>query len=250
MSSHVFNVDDAKRYGVDAAIILNNFKFWLDHNKANKTHINDGYVWTYNSARAFSELFPYWSANKIQKLLKKLESDGVIITGNFNKAGYDKTKWYTLPQYSLQPNGGMESAKGINGSSQKAQPIPDVNTDVISDEINTDVSHPDKRTFFIDELCEKGFINCHDMIRIIKWLNDQASEYNYYTGSLTMLEWIDCEDNMRSVDNFDSMNYMAWWHNNKRKSMNKSPSLTNIVCDMNGIPFDQFYDSTFMQEWE
>ena len=73
MTCHAFNIEDAKQYGVDSAIILHNLRFWLDHNKANGSHINDGYVWTYNSARAFSELFPYWSSNKIQKLLKKLE---------------------------------------------------------------------------------------------------------------------------------------------------------------------------------
>lgn len=199
MSSHVFNIDDAKRYGVDAAIILNNFKFWLDHNKANGTHINDGYIWTYNSARAFSELFPYWSANKIQKLLKKLESDGVIITGNFNKAGYDKTKWYTLPQYSLQPNGGMESAKGINGSSQSAQPIPDVNTHVISNEINEHFSK-EKR---IDVFSLEGYEYCKEAYNYLNYMHGtlkyDKQGSNIYTGGLTIDQIESCEDKLREV---------------------------------------------------
>ena len=54
MTCHAFDIEDAKKYGVDSAIILYNLRFWLAHNKANGTHINDGYVWTYNSARALA----------------------------------------------------------------------------------------------------------------------------------------------------------------------------------------------------
>ena len=248
MSNHAFSVDDAVKYGVDSAIILHNIRFWLAHNKANRTHINDGYVWTYNSARAFSELFPYWSSNKIQKLLKKLESEGVIITGNYNKAGYDKTKWYTLPEYSLHPNGLMDSAKLINGSSQTNEPIPDINTDKIKDVINTDIfSGKQKETYFIDQLCSEDFKHCHEMIKLMRWLSGQANDVVYYTGSLTLGEWQECEANMNMVY-FDHMNYIIWWHNTRRKSMSKTPSLPNMICDMNGIPFDHFYDSVFLQE--
>ncbi len=243
MTSHIFNVEDAKQYGVDAAIILQNFRFWLDHNKANGTHVNDGYVWTYNSARAFSDLFPYWSANKIQKLLKKLEVDGVIITGNFNKAGYDKTKWYTLPEYSLQPNGGMESANKMNGSSQSAQPIPDVNSNVITDVINTDnFSGKQKESYRIERLSKSDFYHCHEAIRLLeRW--DKA-----YTGKLSLKEWSVCEEAMRSVDCFD-FEYIDWWMERRSKSLRKNPSLPNMLCDFDkvGTTFEVFYDSVFMQ---
>lgn len=129
MPEHSFDINDAKKYGVDQAIVLKNMRFWLDHNKANKTNVHDGYYWTYNTAQAFAELFPYWTSNKIQKLLKKMESDGIIITGRYNKKQYDKTKWYTLPEYSLQPNGWKESADSLKGNSQTAEPIPDSKPD-------------------------------------------------------------------------------------------------------------------------
>ncbi len=252
MSCHVFNIEDANKYGVDAAIILHNLKFWLDHNKANGTHINDGYVWSYNSARAFADLFPYWSSNKIQKTLKKLENEGVIIVGNYNKMNYDKTKWYTLPEYSLQPNGSMVSANPLNGSSQKAQPIPNVNTDVISNERNTDISHSDERIVFsIDELVTDGLKDyplCTEAIYHLDWINDSGN-YKAFTGALTLQEWSDCEDAMRSVDCFDT-EYFTWWMTTRSKSMRKTPSLPNMLTDMNGTPFDQFYESTFAQECE
>lgn len=148
MPWHSFDTDDAKKYGVDQAIILSNLRFWLDHNKANNTNIRDGYVWTFNSSAAFAELFPYWSSNKIQKMLKKMESDGIIITGSFNKRGYDRTKWYTTPDYKIQPNGVMDSADSLKGLSQKAEPIPDGKPDDKPDE--------EYLSSFDDE-CEKAF---------------------------------------------------------------------------------------------
>lgn len=194
MTCHAFNIEDAKQYGVDSAIILHNLRFWLDHNKANGSHINDGYAWTYNSARAFSELFPYWSSNKIQKLLKKLEGEGVIITGNYNKAGYDKTKWYTLPEYNLQPNGGMDSAKWNNPSSQLAEPIPDINTHVISDEINTEHFSKEKR---IDIFSLEGFEYCKSAINYLSLCKEHSK--NIYDGPLTIEQWELCEDKLNEV---------------------------------------------------
>lgn len=124
MTVHSFTVADAQLYGVEKATILFNLRFWLDKNKANNRHYYDGYVWTYNSAKAFHDLFPYLSPQKIARLLRDLEEDGVILSGSYNKAGYDRTKWYTIVQeYKLH----CSDLK--NGMFSSEQPIPDINTD-------------------------------------------------------------------------------------------------------------------------
>ena len=244
MTCHSFNTSEAEKHGVDAAIIIYNIRFWLNHNKANRTHINDGYVWTYNSARAFAELFPYWSSNKIQKTLRKLESEGVIITGNYNKAKYDKTKWYSLPEFFVGSKSDP-SAKRLNGSSQKAQPIPDINTDVINK--RTDINKIDEYVFLIRAI-SREFPLCEEAIRHLGWINDNGN-YKAFTGALTLQEWEECESAMRSVDYFD-MEYFTWWMETRSQSMRKTPSLPNMLADMNGTTFEQFYNSTFMQEYE
>jgi hypothetical protein len=96
MKTHIFDVEDAKKYGVECAVILYNLRFWLDKNRANKTNIKKGRVWTYNSTSAFTELFPYLTTKQIYSRLKKLEDAGVIETGNFNENQWDRTKWYTV----------------------------------------------------------------------------------------------------------------------------------------------------------
>lgn len=76
---HSFEVEDAVKYGIEKAIILNNLRFWLE-NRANRKNISDGQVWTYNSAEAFELLFPYMKARTIARYLRELEFDGVIIS--------------------------------------------------------------------------------------------------------------------------------------------------------------------------
>ncbi len=124
MSYHQFDTDDAVKYGVDKAIIIANMRFWLSKNKANKKHLHDSYYWTYNSAKAFAELFPYFTESKIQRLLKSMEDDGLIITGNYNKVAYDRTKWFTMPEYCIQQNDGIHSTVLTNGIDNNVEPIP------------------------------------------------------------------------------------------------------------------------------
>jgi len=125
--SHTFNIEDAVKYDVELATILYNFRFWLEKNKADGRNIHDGRVWTYNTASKFTEIFPYFSQDQIQRRLKKLEEDGILLVGNYNEAGYDRTKWYSInePEFSIQQHCDTHSAISPNGLSETAEPIPD-----------------------------------------------------------------------------------------------------------------------------
>ena len=93
---HIFSVEIATRYGVNAAILLQNLQYWIAHNKANEKCFYEGRYWTYNSVKAFTELFPYLSEYQIRTALQKLLDDGVIIKGEFNRTSMDRTTWYAL----------------------------------------------------------------------------------------------------------------------------------------------------------
>lgn len=122
MSSKInmfFDKNVAKDVGTDAAIILSNIEFWQEKNKANGRHFFDGFYWTYNSLEAFKELFDYLTVSKIRTCLKNLEDRGYIKSGNYNKIGYDRTKWYT----SL--NSQKHLSNLANGFDEINEPIPD-----------------------------------------------------------------------------------------------------------------------------
>jgi hypothetical protein len=110
-----FDVLEARKYGVDEAIMLKNFKFWILKNKANNRHFYDGRTWTYNSHDSFTKIFDFWTESQIKRILKSLISQGVLITGNYNETKYDRTLWYALVnEKSLSENSQMENSVSTN----------------------------------------------------------------------------------------------------------------------------------------
>lgn len=129
---HSFDVEVAKEYGINAAIILNNLNFWIEKNRANDENFFDGKFWTYNSVSAFEKLFPYMTSKQIRISLTKLENSGLIVTGNYNKSAYDRTKWYALTDKgnSIMQKRQMNLPERENQIAEIANcTIPDINTD-------------------------------------------------------------------------------------------------------------------------
>ncbi len=114
--NHSFSVAEATKYGIEKAILLSNIRFWLDKNKANEKNIHrhtDGkeYYWTYNSARAWGKLFPYMSQDKISRLIREMESEGIIICGFFSNNRYDRTKYVSMMHFEKIQNGESKNPK-------------------------------------------------------------------------------------------------------------------------------------------
>ena len=96
MKVHHFDIEEARIYGLREAISLYNIRFWLEKNIANGTNFKNGRVWTFNSYKAFNELFPYLSQSQIKRCLTNLVNDGILIKENHNKLGFDRTNWYSI----------------------------------------------------------------------------------------------------------------------------------------------------------
>lgn len=138
---HIFDVDIAKRYGVNAAVLLENIGYWIKQQEANEANFYDGRYWTFNSRRAYRELFPYMSERQIATAFEKLIADGLIVTGNYNQVAYDRTLWYALTEKgkSILHFDIMENAEMSNGNSENVTPIPNINTNINTNKIYIDV---------------------------------------------------------------------------------------------------------------
>ena len=138
--NYSFDIFLAKEVGVNEAIMIQNLVFWISKNKANEKHYHDGRYWTYNSQQAFEEIFPFWSKYQIQRILKSLEEQSIILKGNYNKSSYDRTSWYGFSDYaiSMLQKYNIHIAKSQNGKCEIAPPIPDINTDNKTHLIKTD----------------------------------------------------------------------------------------------------------------
>jgi len=137
--AHAFNVEEAEKYGVNKAILLQHIRFWVSENKGKKSHTHDGKTWMYQSAADMHKHFPYWSRLKIHRMLASMEEEGLIASGNYNKLGFDRTKWYTLTdttQCSFQSP--LTVQNGTKRDVNSEQPIPDNNTDNKTDNMFED----------------------------------------------------------------------------------------------------------------
>jgi hypothetical protein len=85
----------ATEIGFNESIILLQFDHLI--NVENNYKIYEGRYWTYDSIKNLQDkFFPFWGTTTIKKTIKNLESKNLIIKANYNKAGFDKTNWYTV----------------------------------------------------------------------------------------------------------------------------------------------------------
>lgn len=135
---HSFDIDLAEAYGILEAILLNHFQHWIKHNAANEKHYHDGRYWTFNTVKAFAELFPYASAKQIRTAIDKLIKADIIMTSNYNKTTYDRTLWYAFTDKGLTicPLGKMDVPKKENGYAEKGKPIPNTITSTNTNQKN------------------------------------------------------------------------------------------------------------------
>lgn len=116
--------------GVEKAIILKDLYGWCQLNQQNGRHIHNGKAWTYNSAKAFSEKYPYMKPRTIAGYLDDLEAGGWIESGNYNETAFDRTKWYAidLKKYdnaivaAIGEKLTMDMQETDNGKAENSQP--------------------------------------------------------------------------------------------------------------------------------
>jgi len=208
-----FSIDDAENYGLDEAVMLYNFKYWIMHNKANNKNFNDGRTWTFNSVSSFNKLFPFWSERQISRILKSLIDKGVLITGNYNKVAYDRTLWYAFKDESILPFGEMDSTETSNRTAGNVTPIPYINKDV-----NKNINNI-KRTKFIPPTLEE----VKALVKEKGYRFDPIYFFNRYTES----DWRDKKGNkMVSLKGT-----MVTWEKNFNE-YNKPTSPTNAFKEM------------------
>lgn len=117
---------------------------WIKHNKANKKHFHIDRFWSYNSQEAWLQYFPFLTISQIKTTIKNAIDAGLLLTGNFNERGYDRTIWYSLTDKALEyypelkldkslilnisEKSLMDKRKIANGLAKNRRPIPCIKT--------------------------------------------------------------------------------------------------------------------------
>ena len=197
-----FNVEFANRYGIDEAIMIKSFQFWIRLNKANGNNFNDGKYWTYNTNKSLALYFSFWSEKQVRRIIESLVDKGILIKGNYNKIGYDRTIWYAFVNEDLYlsdnfhlpdngfdqkgntilPNGQMDISKRANRFSRKGEPIPVANQ-VLNTFTNSDIienpsefSHFEKIEITENEINQSKKVNPFTLITQLEKEKAKSSE--------------------------------------------------------------------------
>lgn len=168
----------ATKIGVDAALVLQQVHYWVEINRKKNSNFHDGAYWTYNTIKDWNKCFPFYGERTIQRIFKKLKDLGILKVGNFNKAKFDKTSWYSIDYDKLneivegsktcnasrqngviedtksvndndkmaereRQNGVTTATKGVNEDDKMAEPIPEISTEIIT-ETSTEISNNTK----------------------------------------------------------------------------------------------------------
>lgn len=205
----------ASLIGLNEAIVLQQIEYWTnikeisDIKKLQTRNENfiDGYYWTYNTIEDWTSEFPFWSYDTVKRTLKKLRDKNLLVTGNYNLKGYDRTLWYRVnhaelinleytisakctnevnrqfkDKKSTEPLKTDISAKCPNGLVQNApmhqgkmpQPIPKITTKT-STEISTSSSSTEKNSNkinlleeFESNICELKKTTLHKFTRVVE----------------------------------------------------------------------------------
>ena len=150
---HSFNVNVAKKVGVNSAILLNHFYFWIAKNRADNLNFYDNHYWTFISKKALCDLFPYMTLSQIEYAIKKLIESGYLITGNYNKSTYDRTLWYAITNngYSILEYSEMDLGNFRNGERNITEPIPYISNNIYNSNYNnTNYNKELKETIIIN----------------------------------------------------------------------------------------------------
>lgn len=100
--------------GLNEAIILQQIHYWLNTSK----HHHNGKKWIYNSYPEWQKQFTFWSERTIKRTFGSLEKQNLLHVGNYNKAGFDRTKWYSVNYETL--NKLVERPSGQNDPTMRS----------------------------------------------------------------------------------------------------------------------------------
>lgn len=101
----------------DKAIMLQQIHYWLLRSK----NIVDGHRWVFNTVKGWHEQFPWLAEKTVQRYLKDLCDRGLLITANYNKANFDRTKWYRIDYDALD---NLTYSKGTDSPNGEGLAVP------------------------------------------------------------------------------------------------------------------------------
>ena len=194
----------ATKIGINEAIFLQQLHYWIDRSK----HEMEGHRWIYNTIEDWCKQFPFWSRRTIARVISALERQGLVLTANYNRKGFDRTKWYTV-NYELL-------------AKLEAEPVPMVSLPEDKEEDKKDEAMPEdeKPVNTSAPIEEEGQPSA---------VENSAPEVNPVDGTSMMPNWHNEENQGLAASEVCGTSIMPKWHNEEPRGLTGSlPSSTDV----------------------
>lgn len=235
----------AVKIGLNESIVLQQIHYWLIQHEKQQIDYHDGKYWVYNSYPEWNKQFPFWSERTIKTIIIRLENLGLVISGNYNKLSFDRTKWYSIDYKRLETLCFPHRAKVARCIRQDlpdqrenvARPIPETPSETPSETTNND------NGIFSDE---KDSINKDVVNAMKKYMNDLYKQrtkrkhpYLKPEQYKRVYESIDSFAEENSLDYDGIVEVMICYLNNK--ALDTDWNINHFATE--GIMMNRFYES-------
>ncbi|WP_158233829.1 conserved phage C-terminal domain-containing protein [Sporosarcina sp. P3] len=170
-----FSPQFAAIVGTNEALFLQQLHYRLQISK----NIKGGHRWVYNTYEEWTREFPCWKMHGVKRLVKKLETDQLIITSAYNKMPMDRTKWYRIDYEKLSQTCGefvpFEQTETVDTVEQKRLSEENIMLPAITKEL--------KQTTKKKRYSEKDLAIISS---VIEYLNQKASKRFKHNANTTM----------------------------------------------------------------
>lgn len=129
----------AKALTVNKAMFIQQLYYWMKVNEQKDKMFKDDRYWVRSTLDEWNERdFPFWCRDTLYRVVKELENQGIVISDNYNKIGFDRTKWYSLDLDRLNEivNQTIQTTKDNQNNAKKDNTNKNIDTE---DNIDFDI---------------------------------------------------------------------------------------------------------------
>lgn len=81
---HNFDLDVAKKYGLNVAIFLQDASSCTEYLLINKNNISQGLCWIRDTVEVLFKIFPYWTRHQLEQTMREAENQSLIVSAYYN----------------------------------------------------------------------------------------------------------------------------------------------------------------------
>lgn len=95
-TARMFYTEEAMRHGLDEAILINYLRLYISGNRARGQEQHNGRTYTYNTYEEIASQHPFWSKQKVGRMVRSLQEKGVILVDYLSEKPFDRTSYFAF----------------------------------------------------------------------------------------------------------------------------------------------------------